>query len=803
MLKRFVILSACAIPLAAATVAVRGESPRPTRAGNVGVVQADIVATGIPGAGAIAEVGTFRRGGPFVEKAALAAATRPDGVLAPSRLFVASSSNFGAPPLLASAAGAVLSIEPGAAPIAVPADFAANGGQAAADGGAVVLFAAQSAPFANSVNNPGALTSNLTAVSLPLGISLNNGFGRPWFANAPNGSSGDGTITVIDPSGAPLAGAPSATAGGVFSGDVTNDGTASTHGLTAGAVATALATKAPGGTGRAIFLAALADGSVVQVNVINGVAGLLPAGSFTPIPDISTERAESADPSVVTRAGMVFNWVPDRIGYVSDPLGDRIVKFALADDGPVLKAASVQYLTSPALHTPIDLAPTVRESAARNFSSNTTLAGNADFYVLNRGDNSIVRMTQDGTVVAIRRISAALDRFTVNGIAVSEDARTIWVTATLPNRDGVVLRIPAFGARPMTTSMASHAAAAGSTGIVAEGADMFSRDLRPSDALGPLFNGQSCATCHNSPATGGMGATPDTFVTRVARVNRSGFFDPLSSHGGPIARQHSIEEMGVPCGLPTGVPAEANMTSRRSAPTLLGTGLIDNIDIADIEAAQAAEPATVRGRINVLPDGRPGRFGWKAQTATLVEFMGQAFRDEIGLTNALAPQDLERGCGASILKPEAGSLPPTAVAAFLNRLDPAPPSSAVLTSAGAAVFSSTGCATCHKPSYRVVGSTANDSGVALTAHLYSDLLLHDLGPALADGFPQGSATGSEFRTTPLWGLSARQHFLHDGRAKTILDAILAHGGQASSAVAAFKALGDADRQALLDFLNAI
>jgi CxxC motif-containing protein (DUF1111 family) len=93
--------------------------------------------------------------------------------------------------------------------------------------------------------------------------------------------------------------------------------------------------------------------------------------------------------------------------------------------------------------------------------------------------------------------------------------------------------------------------------------------------------------------------------------------------------------------------------------------------------------------------------------------------------------------------------------------------------------------------------------VILTAFLYSDLLLHDMGAGLADGFAQGSATGNEFRTAPLWGVSQRQHFLHDGRASTIVDAISMHGGQATAAVDAFNALSAADRQALLDFLNGI
>jgi hypothetical protein len=325
------------------------------------VVRAEVVVTGIPGAGAIAQVGTFHKGGPFVERPALAGAAHP--VLDRLRLLVASTSNFGAPPVLSQPEGSVLSIDVSGGLVAVPPYFAATGTQAHAFGDAVILYTAQSAPYQNNVKNGGAVTRDLTAVSLPLGISLNNGFGRPWFANAPNGSGGDGSITVIDPGGFPLAGAPDSTAGGVFSGNVTNRSSASDHGITAGAVATALTTKSADGGGRAVFLGALADGSVVQVHVQKGVDGLAPAGSFTPIPNISAERAESADRKVVTRVGMLFNWVPTRVAFVSDPLANRILALDITDDGTLLKAAAPRYFRSRALRTPIDLAPAMPEVA--------------------------------------------------------------------------------------------------------------------------------------------------------------------------------------------------------------------------------------------------------------------------------------------------------------------------------------------------------------------------------------------------------------------------------------------------------
>jgi hypothetical protein len=809
-MRRFVTIgSLLSVGVTLVTIRILAEPPAAWSAGgtqDVATVQAEVVATGIPGAGAITEVGAFHVGGPFVERPSLAAQAHP--VLDAKRLLVASTSNFGAPVALPQAEGSILSLDVSAGPVDITnPTFAAGVSIAnphpATANGAVLLYTAQSAAFLNSVNgNTGAATAGLPAVSLPLGISLNNGFGRPWFANAPAGSDGDGTITVIDPNGAPLAGAPDPTAGGVFAGDVTNRNTASTHGLTAAALATGLVTKSPDASGRAVFLAALADGSVVQVHVQKGVDGLAPAGSFTPIPDISRERAESNDPGVVTRTGMLFNWVPTRTVFVADPLADRILAFDLADDGTMFSAVNARYLTSPTLNTPIDLAPAVREGATRNFASNTTLGAGSDFYVLNRGANSIVRMTQAGEVIAVRHMTSELDGFRLSGLAASEDGRTIWLTATLAGGEGAVLRTPAFGAGVMTTRLLDHAESVSASALIGDGADMFTHDLLPPDTLGPLFNGQSCNSCHNSPQAGGMGVNDESFVTRVARTS-GGSFDPMPGHGGPIARQRSIAEFGRPCGLPTGIPPQATVMSRRSSMTLRGTALIDNIAVSDILAAQAAQPAAVRGRLNVLADGRPGRFGWKAQTATLVEFMGEALRDEIGLTNPLAPRDLVDGCGASITRPEADALPLTALVAFLNTIDPPAPSPATLTSPGAALFGSTGCAACHKPSYRILGSTSNANGAILTAFLYSDLLLHDMGPGLADGFEQGSATGSEFRTAPLWRVSERQHFLHDGSAPTIFHAIRAHGGQAAGAVAAFNSLSAADQQALLDFLNGI
>ncbi|HVU52683.1 MAG TPA: di-heme oxidoredictase family protein [Polyangia bacterium] len=756
---------------------------------------ARVVAQGIPGAGAVTQIGTFHRGSPFHDKAPFAALTAPGMILDGKRLFVASSSSFGAPLARPSEApGCVLSLDVSQGLVTVPSDLAVAGGQAATADGRARVYAGADAAFLNSINNPAAATAALPAASLPLGISLNRGNGRPWIANAPSGASGAGTITVDDPSGAPLAGAPDPVAGGVFSGDATNRGPASTEGLDHGAVATAIMTKSPDGTGKAVFLAAEADGSIVQVHVLKGVDALAPAGTFTPLPALTVAATQSTDRDAVTRVGLAFNWVPTRIAYVTDPLADRVVALDLSDDGTLFATGAPRVIRSRWFDRPVDIAPATVEVAADNFASNTTLGGGSDLYVLNRGNATIVRITQAGDVVAVRRVVADLPPFRVNGLAVSEDAQTLWVTAVMDGGDGAVLELPAFGDGLVTPTMVDHARRAGAADLIGMGADMFATDLSPLQLVGPLFNGRACGDCHNDPIQGGMGATADTFVTRVGRV-ANGMFDPLVGLGGPVARAHSISELGFPCGLRPGLPPLANVTSKRSAMTLRGTALMDFVQNRDILAAQAAEPAAVRGKVNVLGDGRLGRFGWKAQFATLVEFMGDAFTHEMGVTNPLVPRDEVRACGAALVDPEIDAVPVQAVTAFMNTLDPAvPDATTCLASAGATTFTTLGCAGCHTPSFPGPGRTIN---------LYSDLLVHDMGAAFDDHFVAGSAGGSEWRTAPLWRASDRVHFLHDGRAATLSDAIAAHGGQAAPAAAGFAALDATTRQALLDFLGCI
>ena len=238
------------------------------------------------------------------------------------------------------------------------------------------------------------------------------------------------------------------------------------------------------------------------------------------------------------------------------------------------------------------------------------------------------------------------------------------------------------------------------------------------------------------------------------------------------------------------------MISTRIAMTLRGAGMIDVIALGDVMANMALQPESVRGRPNLLPDGRMGKFGWKADSPTLIEFMGDAFRNEMGVTNTLRPRDQINGCGANRKSPEVDGLILQGAAKFLNTLDPPAPTAACLASPGAASFQSIGCATCHTPAMP-------GPGARQALQVYSDLLLHDMGPGLDDGFRQASAMGNEWRTAPLWRVSERGKFLHDGRAKTLTGAILAHGGQGQAAADAFKGLDAAGKQALLSFLGCI
>jgi len=786
-----------ALCILAVPTSLRSE-PLPTLA-------ARVVAVGIPGAGAVSAVGVFHPGGPIHDKPDFVVYTREGRILDPARVLVASRSNFGASPAsLGEAEGSVLSIAPGGNLITIAPDFAGGGAQASSSDQRVQLLTAQSSNFLNRVNTPGAVTADLPPVSNPLGISINNGFGRLWFANAPQGTAGPGTLSIVDPGGQPLAGAPSRLSGGVFAGELTGRQPRQLipGGLRAGAVATALLGMSPDGSKRAVFAVLTADGAIGQAHTEQSVDGLVPAETIGMISVPASADLGNAPLRLATRAGMAFNWVPDRRLYVTDPMRNGLVVLTLADDGAVFHVVSTARITGPAFDVPVDVAPAVPETANPAFSSNTTLAGGSDLYVVNRGSGTLVRLRQDGTVLATRQVAvpgAVLGAGQLNGIAVSPDAQHLWVTVSgrLPGFEdapGALLEVPAFGPG---RAASLEAPAASDTALVERGKELFQTAFTPGEGLGPLFNGRSCLECHGSPVSGGVALEGAGFVLRVGRRVPGGVFDPLDGQGGPVARAHSVAELGRACDTAPGIPPAANVVSVRSATALFGLGLVETIPDEAILAI-AAQPGT-RGRPSLVRDaeGREqlGRFGWKADTAELEQFVANAFRNELGITSPLAPFDLVPApecIGESGLKDDGRAV--HAVTAYIRSLPPLP-STEPPSQDGRAVFTLAGCGACHIPTL-----PGRDGQLV---PLYSDLLLHDMGPALDDGMVQGTASGAEWRTTPLWGLGARHRFLHDGRATGIMAAILAHDGDGAEAAEVFRRLTPERRDALLAFVGAL
>jgi CxxC motif-containing protein (DUF1111 family) len=229
---------------------------------------------------------------------------------------------------------------------------------------------------------------------------------------------------------------------------------------------------------------------------------------------------------------------------------------------------------------------------------------------------------------------------------------------------------------------------------------------------------------------------------------------------------------------------------------------VDTIPDAAILAGAVAHGNGIHGHPNIVvdSDGRQavGKFGWKADVPRLELFVADALRNELGITSPLAPQDLKSGgnvgdnCNAAKATPKDDGALVDSLTAFVRSLEPL--SASANNPAGSALFVETGCADCHTPAL-----AAADRSLPL----YSDLLLHNMGPALNDGVVQGQAQGSDWRTTPLWGLSVRVRYLHDGRARTIEAAIRAHGGEADPMVQSFKKLHSEQRSALLTFLSAL
>jgi CxxC motif-containing protein (DUF1111 family) len=331
--------------------------------------------------------------------------------------------------------------------------------------------------------------------------------------------------------------------------------------------------------------------------------------------------------------------------------------------------------------------------------------------------------------------------------------------------------------------------------------------------LGPIFNGNACAACHSSPVTGG--ASKET-VTRFGRRLTDGEFDPLASMGGTLLHRLSIDPSFAEI-----VPRRANVVAQRLSTPLFGAGLLEAITDDSIKLnAQQRQPDGIRGRVSMITDivdgkSRVGRFGWKAQHASVLGFAADAYVNEMGITSRFFPHDIAPNGNEAMLDkydkvadpedvvdPVTGKGDIDRSAGFVRLLAPPPQKRFTADAlAGQRVFERLNCAACHTPQMftgpNVIAALSN-ARVAL----YSDLLLHNMG-GLADGIEQGGTTMYEMKTAPLWGLRGRAPYLHDGRATTVTQAIQAHDGEASASRDRFNRLAPGDVHDLLEFLRSI
>jgi CxxC motif-containing protein (DUF1111 family) len=370
----------------------------------------------------------------------------------------------------------------------------------------------------------------------------------------------------------------------------------------------------------------------------------------------------------------------------------------------------------------------------------------------------------------------------------------------------------------------------------------FSSPDTPQTGLGPVFNNTPCAACHTAGAVGGGSIITETRYGTVT----NGVFDPLAQYGGSLIHSQGIgafptlvpsavgpvgtrvDFVGEIVPQPPAVPnGPATIVAGRRTTPLFGLGLVDAVptstfqEIANLEQQLTPETA---GRVNIVsdvfadgeaPQALAGRFGWKCQHSTLFAFSGDAYLNEIGITtpflpNENVPQDPNQGrlVNPALLAANPGPQPTddpdnssiTQFNQFMTLL--APPPQLPLTAKakrGAKTFAAIGCVNCHLPTL-TTGSNSIRQLNEVTFFPFSDFLLHDMG-SLGDGIAQAGAGQTEMRTAPLWGVRVITSFLHDGRASTLSQAILAHAGQGQAARNNFANLSATDQANLIAFLN--
>lgn len=368
-----------------------------------------------------------------------------------------------------------------------------------------------------------------------------------------------------------------------------------------------------------------------------------------------------------------------------------------------------------------------------------------------------------------------------------------------------------------------------------------------SDGLGPFFNARSCQGCHIKDGRGHPPQAGDTNMVSMlfGLSDPAGGPDPIFGHQfqdqaiagfvseGRVRVRYETKPFTYPDGTVTDLRRPIYATDAplapgvslnpRVAPPMIGLGLIESIAAEDL--ARHADPQDldgdgISGRLAMVGDA-PGRFGWKAGTASIREQSAVAFSNDMGLSTRLKPaawgdctrtqvtcRDAFHGDGPN--EPEVADALLELVTFYAAHL--AVPARRDIDEpevlAGKKLFYAANCTGCHVPKF----ATAAEADAAQRNQLiwpYSDFLLHDLGPGLADPNPTGDRLGSEWRTQPLWGIGLTEivnghtYFLHDGRARSLEEAILWHGGEAAPARDAFAAFTPADRAVLIRFLESL
>lgn len=354
----------------------------------------------------------------------------------------------------------------------------------------------------------------------------------------------------------------------------------------------------------------------------------------------------------------------------------------------------------------------------------------------------------------------------------------------------------------------------------AEGDRLFDVPFREADGLGPLYIRPSCGSCHEAAARG-----PGN-VTRMVQVDADGVT--------PVAGQPALPFGSVVRPFSTGhatpllAPMRADvLLSTRAGIPVMGRGWLEAISDSELErvaAEQALRTDGISGRLNHVvwrseanPDSpfhqhQPGdvvigRFGLKARQPTLDDFAADALQGDMGLTSPLRPHEVANAEGLlDDAKPGADVTlaQVNALADYVRLLSI--PARGEASPRGRDRFIETGCAVCHVPSLRTRDDYPISQLAGKDAPVFSDLLLHDLGPSLADGITDAEAGPREWRTAPLIGLRFLRAYLHDGRARDLETAIRLHGADGSEAqgsVAAFEALAREDRSALIEFVSSL